>query len=42
MKKFFNTPPLNHYIKVYSYKAFVLIMVTLKKLNKLKQLSPKV
>ena len=35
-KKFLSTPPLNHYLKVYGYKAFILIMAVLKKLNKLK------
>ena len=37
-KKFFNTPLLNHYLRVYRYKAFILIMAVLKKLNKLKWL----
>ena len=41
-KKFFNTPSLNHHLKVYGYKAFALIMAVLKKLNKLKRLSPKI
>ena len=41
-KKFFNTPLLNYHLKVYNYKAFVLIITALKKLNKLKQLLPKI
>ena len=41
-KKFFNTPLLNYYLKVYGYKAFILITAALKKLNRLKRLLPKI
>ena len=41
-KKFFNTPLLNYYLRVYGCKVFVLIMAALKKLDKLKRLLFKV
>ena len=41
-KKFFSTLLLSYYLRVYGYKAFVLIMAVLKKLNKLKRLLLKI
>ena len=41
-KKFFNTPLLNHHLRVYGYKVFILIMAALKKLKKLKRLLLKI
>ena len=40
-EKFFETPPINHHLRVYRCKTFALTTAALKKTQRLKRLSPK-